>query len=224
VLRTPAVLVGQVAAQSLFASAAKISRDQERLRMLTENAAVVLVVIGLPVFALVVQEGSDLFATLFGSDWRRGGLYAQVLSPWFFVSFVCSPLSNLLTLREWQATALAYSGLECAVIGGCLFAGARYHSDIVAIASLGTAACLLSLVTVNRFFEAGRANTGMVLKRLTALLVPIILCLALAELKPGGSGTAPILLRTATFCVVYLVSVWKLALWDGRGNTRPACL
>jgi len=213
VLRAPSALVGQAAAQSLFASAAKISRDQERLRTLTERAAIVLVVIGLPVFALVVQEGGAIFATLFGSDWRRGGLYAQILSPWFFVSFVCSPLSNLLTVREWQATTLVYSASECAVIGGCLYAGARYHSDLVAIAMLGFGACLFSLITIKRFFEAGCANTGTVLKKLAPLLVPIGLCFALAELRVGGTGMTPILVRILAFCIVYLLSVWKLVPW-----------
>jgi lipopolysaccharide exporter len=212
VLRAPAVMVGQAAAQSLFAGAAKISRDQERLRALTEKTAIVLVVIGLPVFALVVQEGSDVFATLFGVKWQRGGLYAQILSPWFFVSFVCSPLSNLLTVREWQATTLVYSALECAVISGCLYAGARFHSDTVAMALLGSGACLLSLVTVNRFFQAGRTNTARVLKKLTPLLLPIALCFALTELRLGGTRMVPILLRILAFSVVYLFSVWKLGL------------
>jgi len=210
VLRTPTAFLGQAAAQSLFANAARLSRDRERLQQLTERATIVLIAVGLPVFALVIQEGGELFSRAFGPGWREAGVYAQILSPWLFVSFVSNPLSNLLTVREWQGTTLLYSALECvtAVVG--LMIGIAYHSDLIALAALGGGSCIFSLVTMNRFFKAGFTHAGRILKQAAPLLVPLALCALLAESRFGGGGILPLVLRVLAFIIVYLLSLWKL--------------
>lgn len=210
VLRTPTAFLGQAAAQSLFANAARLSRDRERLQQLTERATIALMAVGLPVFALVIQEGGEIFSRAFGPSWREAGLYAQILSPWLFVSFVSNPLSNLLTVREWQGLTLLYSALECVTAVGCLMIGVVYHSDLLALAALGGGSCLFSLITMDRFFKAGFTHAGRILKQAAPLLVPVMLCMLLAEWQLGGGGIVPLLLRVLAFSLVYLFSLWKL--------------
>jgi O-antigen/teichoic acid export membrane protein len=158
----------------------------------------------------VTQEGGELFARAFGPDWKQAGIYAQILSPWLFVLFVANPLSNLLTVREWQGTTLVYSALECVTAVTCLMIGVAYHSDLIALAALGGGACLFELVTMNRFFKAGFTNAGRIVKQAAPLLVPLVLCALLAESRFGGAGMLPLVLRVAVFTIVYLLSLWKL--------------
>ena len=215
VLRAPTSVLGQAAAQSLFASAARVSRDRDRLRQLTERGAIVLMAVGLPVFALVVQEGPELFARAFGGGWMKAGLYARILAPALFISFVANPLSNLLNVREWQGTTLLYSALECVITVGCLMIGVAYHSELVALSALGIGSCLLGLATINRFFKAGFTGASRVAKQAAPLLLPILLCSLLAASRLGGGGMLPLVLRLLAFSVIYLFSIWKLRrVWN----------
>jgi O-antigen/teichoic acid export membrane protein len=210
ILRAPTSFLGQAAAQSLFANAARLSRDRERLQQLTERATIVLMAVGLPVFALVIQEGPELFSKAFGTSWIKAGLYARILAPWLFVSFIANPLSNLLNVREWQGTTLLYSALECATAATCLMAGVAYHSDLVALSALGAGSCIFSVLTMNRFFKAGFTDTGRILKQAVPLLAPLVFCVLLAKSQLGGAGMLPLVLRVFAFSLVYLVSLWKL--------------
>jgi lipopolysaccharide exporter len=215
VLRAPTSVLGQAAAQSLFANAARVSSDRERLQHLTERAAIVLMAVGLPVFALVVQEGPELFATAFGAGWMKAGLYARILAPALFISFIGNPLSNLLNVRQWQGTTLLYSALECATTVGCLMIGVIYHSDLVALSALGIGSCVLGLATIHRFFKAGFTDTGRVAKQAAPLLLPLLFCSLLAGTRPGGAGLFPLVLRLLAFSLVYLFSIWKLRpIWN----------
>lgn len=210
VLRAPSTFFGQAAAQALFANAARLSRDRDRLQQLTERATIVLLAVGLPVFALVVQEGPDLFSRAFGAGWMKAGLYARILAPSLFISFVANPLSNLLNVREWQGTTLLYSALECLTAVSCLMVGVAYHSDVIALAALGVGSCLLSLATMNRFFKAGFTHAGRIFKQAAPLALPLALCALLAVSSFGGRGVAPLVLRILAFTTVYLFSLWKL--------------
>lgn len=210
VLRAPTSFLGQAAAQSLFANAARLSRDRERLQQLTERATIVLMAVGLPMFALVIQEGPELFSRAFGPSWTQAGLYARILAPWLFISFVANPLSNLLNVREWQGTTLLYSAMECATAVGCLMVGVAYHSDVVALTALGTGSCIFSLATMNRFFKAGFSHASHILKQAGPLLAPLAFCAVLAVWRFGGGGTAALLLRVSALAIVYTVALWKL--------------
>jgi O-antigen/teichoic acid export membrane protein len=203
-------VLGQAAAQSLFANAARVSRDPERMQQLTKRATIVLMAVGLPIFALVVQEGPELFARAFGAGWMKAGLYARILAPALFISFIANPLSNLLNIREWQGTTLLYSALECVITVGCLMIGVAYHSDVIALCALGVGSCLLSIATINRFFKAGFTDTSQIAKAAAPLLLPLLLCSFLAVTRLGGGGTLPLVLRLLAFTVVYLFSLWKL--------------
>jgi O-antigen/teichoic acid export membrane protein len=210
VLRAPTTFLGQAAAQSLFANAARLSRDRERLQQITERATIVLIAVGLPVFALVIQEGPDLFSRAFGVGWMKAGLYARILAPWLLVSFIANPLSNLLNVREWQGTSLLYSALECATAATCLMIGVAYHSDLVALAALGIGSCIFSLATMNRFFKAGFTHAGPIMKQAAPLLVPLAVCALLAQSRFGGGGMLPLVLRVLAFSIVYVLSLWKV--------------
>jgi O-antigen/teichoic acid export membrane protein len=171
--------------------------------------------VGLPVFAVVVQEGPELFARAFGAGWMQAGLYARILAPALFISFIANPLSNLLNIREWQGTTLLYSALECAITVGCLMIGVACHSDVVALSALGVGSCLLGLATINRFFKAGFTDASRVAKEAAPLLLPLLSCSFLAVTRLGGGGVLPLVLRLLAFSVVYLFSIWKLRrVWN----------
>jgi len=50
----------------------------------------------------------QLFAIVFGDDWREAGVYALILSPWMALNFITSPLSQLPLVVGQQGRAFLY--------------------------------------------------------------------------------------------------------------------
>jgi O-antigen/teichoic acid export membrane protein len=175
----PTMLVGQAVAQVFLSRAATVAGEPERLRRLTERTALVLFAGGLPVFAIVALSGPRLFAIVMGGQWEQAGRYAQVLAPWFVVWLVSSPLSGLLSVREWQGSALAFSAGEFALRLGSLLVGAERGSPMLAVALLSASGVLISLTSIARFLHAGHTSiarlagpAGRLLALAAGLLLP----------------------------------------------------
>jgi len=108
----PMGVLGHAVAQVYFQKASEAKREGN-LAQVTKTAFRWLVILGLfPVFALMIV-GPELFSVIFGQEWRDAGVYASILSPWLFFSFVSSPLSTIFSVLEKQQelTALLLGGM-----------------------------------------------------------------------------------------------------------------
>jgi O-antigen/teichoic acid export membrane protein len=188
----PTMLVGQAVGQVFLSRAAVVAREPERLRRLTERTALVLFAGGLPVFAAVALGGPRLFATVMGSQWEQAGRYAQVLAPWFVVWLVSSPLSGLLSVREWQGSALAFSAFEFALRLGSLVIGARRGSPMLAVVLLSASGVIISVASIARFMLAGHSSIGRLVDPAARLVALATACLlpAAAALYAGSGRLA----------------------------------
>src|SRR5690606_17268455 len=92
-----------------------------------------------------------------------------VLAPWYLLWLIANPLSNLLTVREWQLSALFYAALECIVKVSTIVIGAKY-SDTTAVAFLGINATILAIATMGRFFKAAHTTITSVLPNISILI------------------------------------------------------
>jgi O-antigen/teichoic acid export membrane protein len=173
----PTMLVGQAVGQVFLSRAATLAREPERLRQLTERTALVLFACGLPAFGAVVLGGPQLFATVMGSEWEEAGRYAQVLAPWFVVWLVSNPLSGLLSVREWQGSALAFTTFEFGLRLGALLIGVRRGSPMLAVALLSASGVVISVASIVRFMRAGHSSISRVLASAGRLLVLVTACL-----------------------------------------------
>ncbi len=64
-----------------------------------------LFLISFPFFLILYFIVEDLFAFVFGEEWRVAGVYAKLLIPFFCISFVSSPLAITLTIYERQKSS-----------------------------------------------------------------------------------------------------------------------
>ena len=55
-----------------------------------------------PIFILFFIFSPDLFSFIFGTEWEKAGLFAQVMAPMFFLKFITSPLSYTLFIAGKQ--------------------------------------------------------------------------------------------------------------------------
>src|SRR5690625_1200619 len=101
VLALPMGMMGQAIGDAFLAEAAE-ARREGGLPALVLSIYEKLVQIAMPPAVLLVLIGPELFALVFGPEWRMGGTFAQWMTPWLLVQFISSPLSLLFDVLERQ--------------------------------------------------------------------------------------------------------------------------
>lgn len=223
----PTMLVGQAVGQVFLSRAATLAREPERLRQLTERTALTLFACGLPVFGALALAGPQLFAVLMGDEWDAAGRYAQLLAPWFAVWLVSSPISGLLSVREWQGSALTFSAFEFGLRLGALLIGASRGSPVLTVILLSASGIIISVTSIARFMFAGYSSIGRLLEPAARLLALATACLlpAAIALHRGSPRTAIAagVIAVAGYYIVVLRSAgtWGFRPVDARGPGAP---
>lgn len=175
VLGLPSFLIGQAVGQAFFSRAARLTGDPEGLARFTTKTALGLLSLVIAVFPVIAVGGPDFFSLVFGESWRQAGVYAQIMTPWYMLWLVSSPLSGILALREWQGAGLAFTVAELLSRALALWVGGRLGSDVLAVALVSLAGFGISLAALISFLRAGYVNLRYI--GLKALLFLAIGCI-----------------------------------------------
>jgi O-antigen/teichoic acid export membrane protein len=109
VLGIPSTIIGFSIGQ-VFLQQATIEKQQTGKTINTFSKTVKkLLIIGLPSFTILFFIVEDLFAFIFSEEWRVAGIYAKIIIPWFFISFVASTVSGVDTVMEKQKKYLIFN-------------------------------------------------------------------------------------------------------------------
>ena len=103
-LRIPLVMAGAAIGQVFFQRCAEmINRKESVVGTITKSVGVLTLLSIIP-FAVVFFFGEEIFAFVFGENWRGAGTYSEIMAPWFMVNFISSPISSLpLVLNKQRA-------------------------------------------------------------------------------------------------------------------------
>jgi len=137
-IQMPMSLVGEAISQVLFQRMSEEKSSKEIQRLVAGIFRRLLLVGLLPSMVLMVI-GADLFAFVFGENWREAGVYVQILAPWAVIWFISSPLSTIYVVQEKQKNELFMHGLIFVVRIVAIAIGGFYGDARLAIAlfSLG---------------------------------------------------------------------------------------
>jgi O-antigen/teichoic acid export membrane protein len=94
-LAMPSALIGSSIQQVLFQEASSEKQRTEKINLAFFSALKKLAIISFPFFLILYFIVEDLFAFVFGQEWRVAGTYAKILIPLFTISFIVSPLTIL---------------------------------------------------------------------------------------------------------------------------------
>jgi len=92
-LGIPSALIGQSIGQVYYEEGVREKNRTGKAEEVFHNTLKKLVLLGLPIFVVLFFVIEDLFAFVFGEEWRLAGSYAKVVVPMFFIRFVVSSLS-----------------------------------------------------------------------------------------------------------------------------------
>jgi O-antigen/teichoic acid export membrane protein len=136
VLGIPSSIVGSTVSQVFFRQATAEKREKGN----AINSFIVvlkkLLLIALPLFILFYIMAEDLFIWMFGNRWGIVGIYAKILIPFFFVSFITASLSVLNSVFEKQRNAFFINLLVLVSSVGCLLYANHISDDFLFFLSL----------------------------------------------------------------------------------------
>lgn len=144
-LAVPSVFLGQAVSTVFFPKMAQMSRDERDLLPSVESTARVLLIVALPVFGFVVLLGPELFALVFGPEWRYAGVIAAILAPWLALNLVSSPISSVATVHDRLRTLLVLGTVEASVRFAALWTGQVTGHATVGFIAYSIAGCSISL-------------------------------------------------------------------------------
>ena len=108
-LGMPSALIGGSIGKVFFQEATKEKQETGKAIKTFNSTVKKLIVIGLPSFGILFFIVEDLFAFVFGEEWRIAGIYAQIAIPLFFIRFVVATVSAIDTIMERQNIFLIFN-------------------------------------------------------------------------------------------------------------------
>ncbi len=136
ILFVPLSLLAASIAQVFFVRAVEANRSGG-LATFTGNVHARLVLMAFWPSAVLMVAGGDIFATLFGEEWREGASYVAYVAPWILLTTVASPLTRLFDVLERQRMELLITVLSLIVIAIALFFGGRSNDIHTLLLYLG---------------------------------------------------------------------------------------
>jgi O-antigen/teichoic acid export membrane protein len=108
ILGTPIAIIGQSIGQVYMNEAAEQRRKTGKATKIFNTTLKRLFLISVPLFVIAFFTLEDIFAFIFGEEWRIAGKYAIILLPLFLARFVAAPLSLTNIVFEKQKIALMW--------------------------------------------------------------------------------------------------------------------
>jgi O-antigen/teichoic acid export membrane protein len=102
VLQVPISIIGSALGQVLYQKFTTIHNEKRKLMPYVIKTEIYLLVIAIPMFTILYYIAPSLFGFVFGEKWRVAGEYTQILTPYLFMNFLVSPISNLPIIMERQ--------------------------------------------------------------------------------------------------------------------------
>jgi len=107
IVQTPTALIGSSLSQVFFQKIATAKRAD--LYLIVTKFLLKSTLISLPIFLFIYIFAEDIFAIVFGQEWRLAGEIASLLSPWIFFNFLTAPMGNLFIVLNRQEIVLVVS-------------------------------------------------------------------------------------------------------------------
>ncbi|MGR6087040.1 MAG: lipopolysaccharide biosynthesis protein [Arcticibacter sp.] len=157
ILQAPLNMMGNSLAMVFYKEVSEKTINGQLISKLLFTTMRTLFLISLPVFLILIVFGPDLFALVFGDEWRDAGLYARIMSPWLMLNFIASPLSNLPIILSKQRAFFAYSLIgNAAVIASIAIAGWIFNDIQSGLMVLSAVQCLFQLSMIFFFFRIAK--------------------------------------------------------------------
>lgn len=130
IIQAPLGMITNSYAQVFFQRSAEMHANGESINQLYKKTLKVFFLMGFPVFLLLAIFGQEIFSFIFGDEWTKAGLYVQILTPWFFMNFLISPMGQIPIILNKQKQVFLLSILGNSMIFLSICVGAVFFGRI----------------------------------------------------------------------------------------------
>lgn len=123
----------------------------------TFNKMFLISFIPFTVFFIFAQE---IFVLLFGENWAEAGIYAQILTPMFFLQFMASPLSYVLYITNSQRLNLSLQILMFLLVLASFGYGYMMHSTKLIVILISFFTSLVYILYILITYQQAKGNAG----------------------------------------------------------------
>ena len=107
IVQMPISLIGNSISQVFFQKVSSVKKSE--LNTIVKKFIFKASAIALPLFLILYFFAEEIFVFIFGQNWRLAGQIVSILSPWLFLRFLTSPLSNIFIVLNKQEISLIFS-------------------------------------------------------------------------------------------------------------------
>ena len=176
---------------------------------------------------IVMIIGPELFAFVLGDQWLTAGIYAQILTPYFFVLFISVPLLVILNVMEKQNISLWFNIYVLISTIVVLIIGGLYADPIIMMALFsGNGVISRGFMNMYTLKIAGVSRRDAVREIIRYLLFGLFICLPLLIAKFFAiPSNMLIFIALVVSIIYYLIIVYqdtelKNGLVNFVGNIR----
>ena len=162
VLMLPIALIGESMMEVFRSRAMEDLKEYGTCRPLFIKTLLSLTVIGLPPALLLILFGQEIFAFVFGEDWREAGLYATILAPMALFRLACAPLGGVLFIREKLKLILLLQSFFFVMVALSLVLGWMQKDPVLLVSFLSISGCLFYLLQALSSFKLSKIETARV--------------------------------------------------------------
>lgn len=151
VMAAPMTLVASALGDVFRQEASRTYSQQGNCRIIYQKTFKRLLLISVVPFAVFFLVAPDLFAWVFGEQWRVAGEYAQILTPMGFFQFITSPLSAMYMIAERQKFDLLWQVCLLTLVLLSFYSGYKFLGERGALCLFS--ACYCFMYAVNGVFS-----------------------------------------------------------------------
>ena len=162
VLMLPIALLGESMMEVFRNRAIEDLKEHGTCRPVFLKTFLSLVIVGLPPALLLMLFGREIFAFVFGEDWREAGRYAAILAPMALFRLSCAPLSGVLFIREKLKLILLLQSFFFVMVALSLVLGWMQQDPVLLVSFLSVSGCLFYLLQALSSFRLSTIETARV--------------------------------------------------------------
>jgi O-antigen/teichoic acid export membrane protein len=146
ILQAPVMLIVNSFSQVFYQSASERYNRNEDLMPLLKSTVLKVSAVSLPVMAVLMLFGPDIFALVFSEKWREAGVYARILAPWICIDFIRYAMAQMPVVLGKIRQVLLWSVLGNVIIAISLSTGSLLTGNIIDSFILLSAAMSIYLI------------------------------------------------------------------------------
>jgi len=130
IVKLPMNIIGNALGDVLLAESGRIGKNEpHRLMQLSNQIFRKLLFLGMIPLLILVCFGPDLFAFVFGSDWRTSGEFSRIIALMIFCMLVFSPFGKLLIVLEKQKLSFLLDVIRTLMVAGVFLIAFLFELD-----------------------------------------------------------------------------------------------